>query len=358
MLMTFWQARIFRAKDYYHPDHETTQIEASTVDDCAVQVSLGRIPTEVEHAQAGVNSALYRLMSLEGPSPTAVPVEWRDPNELFSTILISMGIDMEVLSGEFYPLLQERWWYASHPAELGRNKYLFHAQPIFEKVSGNLLRALGSDIVNAAVPDSKTFMEWPGRETMPVILSKVGGARAIISRTMPELGATPLAKAFEPVAMRDSSGLLTTAGKWVGTALQEKDPVKQFLWCFAGLDAISSKSIKLLRNRGLTRKIHFKIDDDVADVTGTAVNELLWPSAHRDAMPEQPDRNITFKFAALALMKSPETANHDVELFKEMQRFRNLIHGGGLLDVQASEKLTPKALKLLTKYTKLAVSLI
>jgi hypothetical protein len=356
MKLTYWQAKIYRAKDNYSPTSDKTKVIEGSVDNCAVGVTSGSIPQDVLDAQAAMPGGLYRLTGLHGPSPTGIPTDWTDERELYTTVTVSYEIDMEAISGEYFHLLQEPYWWATHPAELGLAEFKARAGPVFEKVLGGLLRALNYDIVHVPLRDSAVFIDSLHGEVMPAITSTAGSVRASVERSMDELDSLPFSKVLDPSVLHDGDGITRTIGRWFGTALSDEDPVKQFLWCFAGLESVSSKLIRSIRSE-LVEKVHFVPSPDSDPIRGQAVNELLWPTAHQDETDKliDPQRNTVFKFAAMALTASPESANEDVLLFKRMQAFRNRIHGGDLLDAQTAQELAPAALKLLAKYASLVL---
>ncbi|MCE7011827.1 hypothetical protein LWC34_54785 [Kibdelosporangium philippinense] len=68
-----------------------------------------------------------------------------------------------------------------------------------------------------------------------------------------------------------------------------------------------------------------------------------------DEPSRDPYRNMVFYFAAVALACSPQTANEDVKIFKQLQKFRNNIHGSYIHE-EAAENFSHDALDLLTRY--------
>lgn len=114
-------------------------------------------------------------------------------------------------------------------------------------------------------------------------------------------------------------GKVTKLGAQAFTAARaETDPLRRFVIAFAGLEALVTTAEKDARS-ALIAKIQ-TIDPTLA------IEELFWPTTNNETV----NRNLVFRFSAVASVYSPATAQADVAAFRALAKYRNeMFHGAG-----------------------------
>jgi hypothetical protein len=131
-------------------------------------------------------------------------------------------------------------------------------------------------------------------------------------------------------------------GQWHLTALNEKDQFRRFMWSYIGLEIIVD-TVSRIGRADLTEMLA-----STSTLGPATIVELLWPQDVRDT---DPNRSLRFKFAVCAAVLSPETASADVEIFAEINKYRNSIHGRLL---PSMDPPSPQAFGLFERYSRLA----
>jgi hypothetical protein len=193
-----------------------------------------------------------------------------------------------------------------------------------EKLTDLLLEHLDAYMLVETFQDcSGLYIEKVGKPPCPIRQVQLSATAEVSqNRDISELGSdiAALCAAIKPPE-KDRTGLIR-ASRFAMVQVREKDTFKRFLWCYAGLELIANKLYGRLKPK-LARALHIKIDDEYAH--GFAVEQLVWPAPHDSS--SDPWRSILFKFSVLAVCLSPATADRDVEKFKEVNIYRNGIHG-------------------------------
>jgi hypothetical protein len=187
--------------------------------------------------------------------------------------------------------------------------------------------------------DRRGFLVAPGRAALRELQLRTSiNDAAVIVRT--SWASAPL-NAVESLVERLPKGkpisrLTAVPARWLTAALTEEDDLRRFVFAFAGLETLCTAAEKTARARLLTRI-------SGADST-LPVKELLWPSKSDDFA----DRNLVFRFAAMASVYSPPTTEVDVASFARINRARNdLFHGS---ENSVDRNLSIECQNLLRKY--------
>lgn len=117
------------------------------------------------------------------------------------------------------------------------------------------------------------------------------------------------------------SPYLREPSRWLAAAYTEEDTVLRFMFGFLGLEVLVDKMLS--RTGTIREKILCEFQE-----SPYPIKELLWPSASDENKDQWPDRNLVFKFAALASVVRKASAIDDTNRFKKFHKFRNeLVHG-------------------------------
>lgn len=169
--------------------------------------------------------------------------------------------------------------------------------------------------------DRRGFLVAPGRAAMrkPQFEVSINDAGIIVGTSW----ASAPTHALETLVERLPKGkpinrFTAVPARWLSSALTEQDDLRRFVFAFAGLEILCTAAEKKARPLLLTRL-------SGAD-SALPVKELLWPSKSDDFA----DRNLVFRFAAMASVYSPATTRLDVASFARMNKARNdMFHGSG-----------------------------
>lgn len=313
-------------------------------------VTIGDVPQWVIDADLSspyIVTNLPRRYTLLAAATAPNPA-WVMRDELYTTIQIIREIDI--------PLSRDRadermGWYDLYEGARLAGDLEVQCREHMDNIVALFVHVIGGDLIANSI-----------YESFPTILRDGKPAQWIPKwredrpdeRTLPEkVGVT--SEMFEQLDRLSSiqSRKTEAIGRWYWRSRADRDPFRSFMWSFAGLEVLARTMTPLAR-REVAEKLHFGVGASAA--SGPAVKELLWPTALRDEADElrDPERNLTFKFALAALTLLPDDANADVAKFKELQRYRNRIHGQHVDTAQATQ-LAKDAQCLLDKYTPLVL---
>lgn len=142
-----------------------------------------------------------------------------------------------------------------------------------------------------------------------------------------------------PIGVTPSHEYLRSSARWLSAALTEEDPLRRFQFAFFGLETLVNKlagQIKPLVIRELTTASG-----------GLPMQQLMWPTP-KDA--DSPWRNLTFKFAMLAVHVSSDTSGADVEEFQALAKRRNQLSHGDSSEDEVDTLPAWPAIDLLQRY--------
>lgn len=308
-------------------------------------IDLGPVPAEILDAQVHLMPVLEHLMARSKPvEPTEPPHAWTRPTEFYTSVRARKTIDAPVKEGGVDDLY---FWYKYEAVEKALNDWKSRAHDILDGATAILLAHFGAGLLDETLHTSRAFITAEAKPGQPIPLFKAGALR-VSQHRLPD--ASLMAKfeqlataGFPPAKVIQGAAI----GRWFSLAKEERDPVKQFMWAYAGLEVAASKFASRLRPSLASRLVY---NDGASEISGTAVSELVWPTTLADDKQGLfPERNIVFKFSTLSLSYFPESANEDVKHFKTLNRFRNRIHGERI-DPDDAEEMARMAVRLLTRY--------
>jgi hypothetical protein len=339
---TFLAWRVYRAKHRYDQASAYSTVKKFEVDDATnVTVSIGDVPVECVQAysvQDGVLEMLLSGQTADGPRIVQVPDEWQADGELFTSIEVAQVRELgttDAMKDKPY------FWYANLAAEVACQEFGLHARRLMDEVTAVLTGHFSQEeLLDAQIYESRVAIRADGKPLQPVPVFRVGSVRATVTKTMEEdLG--PRLQGIELPITRDKHESCEAIGRWVSRSLSEPDGFKRFVWAFAGLEVLCRKASGLYRADVLGR-----VSTD-SNLDASVVAELLWPAGMDDV--RDPARNLAFGFTLMSVALSPETSSRDVAKFKEIQTFRNRIHGRRI-DEQQAMALSADTIDLLRRY--------
>jgi hypothetical protein len=122
-------------------------------------------------------------------------------------------------------------------------------------------------------------------------------------------------------------------------ALQsESDALRRFLFAFFGLEVLANK---------VGKKVESSVVRDLSDDLGLPVEHLVWP-APADA--DSPWRNLTFRFAMMAVKVARDTAQEDIEQFRRLAKHRNDLAHGSASSEDIENVPAGEVMRLLERY--------
>ncbi len=211
----------------------------------------------------------------------------------------------------------------------------------FEKEGNQFLDGALARLLGALPPMNVSILRYPGREAwllvpgrpgwrVPrpklnvkdsgVLVERRGGWAATVPTVRLEETVRSLPRGEHARALGKQTAKATTFFTSARAAADEDD-LGRFVYAFAGLELLVTQVEGQSRLRLLER---------MAQLDAQApYRELFWPSTGEDWT----GRNLIFKFALMAWLHSPETAQEDVDVCKRIARTRNdLFHGNELSD--------------------------
>lgn len=130
---------------------------------------------------------------------------------------------------------------------------------------------------------------------------------------------------------------------WLCAAMAEEDDhLRRFTFAFAGLELLATQSEKANRDALIA---HMENLDSTLPV-----RELFWPGTNEDLTT----RNVVFRFAAMAVLYSPDSSIEDVMKFRVIAKGRNDFYHGSEQVVTLT--LAKDCEELLRKYVGLVAS--
>jgi hypothetical protein len=223
------------------------------------------------------------------------------------------------------------------------------AEPLLDASMAWLLPTLSPRLGLGAqiVPGHRVFLAAPGKAA--ICLPEItGSARAhVVGQGWQELPWGAMRSALETYASRSKSltGPLAVPARWLSLGRGEEDSLRKFLFAFVGLEVLANKHASRSRKALVTTL--------GKEAAGLPFEELMWPS-----MPDEnaPDRNLVFKFAAMAAVVSRVSAAEDVAQFRRLAKARNSLAHGEITDLDNLPGI--EALTLLERYVALVASFL
>ncbi len=291
---------------------------------------------EMQFGGAAITEA-DRLALYERDLPNIRLTEFDEPYPTWFTIRLSRPL---VLHGRSVATFG---WVANADAvedalaefEKGGNQYL-------DGAVGRMIGALGiTNLAAMRYGERRAMLLAPGRApiALPRLEMTVKDSGVSVGR-QPGYAAS-LTKSINDALLALPSGSeigrVTSGGaRWFCAARAEDDDLRRFVFAFAGLEALITSAEKASRQQLLER---------LAAVDATLpASELLWPSTNEDFV----NRNLVFRFAAVAAVYSPATAIEDLAMFRELARARNLMFHGSDDSVDKSKSV--QCTELLRRY--------
>lgn len=194
--------------------------------------------------------------------------------------------------------------------------------------------------------DRRAYLTAPGRAAMrePRLEMSIKDAGVVVGTSWDRAPTGALESLVKGLSERKGVGRLTAVpARWLSAALSESDELRRFIFAFVGLETLSTLNEKSSRESLVARVSQ-------ADPT-LPVKELIWPGKSDDFV----DRNLVFRFAAMAAVHSPATTETDVSTFARLAKARNdLFHGS---DNSIDRNMAIECQNLLRKYLGLVATM-
>lgn len=187
--------------------------------------------------------------------------------------------------------------------------------------------------------DRRAFLTAPGRAALrqPRVQMSVNDAGVIVGTPWATAPVAEIERLVDRLPQGMQAGRLASVpARWLTGALSEEDEIRRFVFAFAGLETLATLAEKHARER-LTGRFA------LADPT-LPVKELLWPSKTDDFA----DRNLVFRFAAMAAVYSPSSSAADLAAFTKIAKVRNALFHGSDNSVDRDRSIA--CLNLLRRY--------
>lgn len=275
----------------------------------------------------------------------SLPEDWRRPERLYSTITVSRNIkvDMSRCMPTYHYWLPE-----DYSVELLK-KYMTPVEEMVGLAVAKMLLAPPFRMTGPVYGGTPRFMvSVPDRQPSPPIRIQMNATPTVERATWKDveesLRARPIG--FDADVSSRNTKAISRIGQWNLNAYNEDDPFRRFLWSYAGLEGV----VDAIANSG--RGAMTKSLSERSGLGEGVISELLWPP---DVRESDPNRSLRFRFALTAALLSPETADSDVDIFIELNRYRNGVHGRLVLDATVP---APEAFNLFERYSVLAVTFL
>ncbi len=345
MVMTsLWTYRIFRSAETYKDLPQLLDGISFKHEHRHVSVTVGEVPDEILGAKC---SALYFLGRLSDPkkveSDYSAPDDWRTKGRIYVCIKVEERSDISVGSGKDE---SEDWWFDFDSARRAADSSREARNRTLDLATGVLAGLLGPEILSEFIEESGILVRCGPNVSRPIPLFSVGQARVSVQKPFESLDLGDL-KSVQSYFPKSGKSPASSIGRWISLVLGERDPFKRLMWAYAGIDMCVNKVLGSIRG-DIAERIRFE-DEGGSILSGLAVRELIWPlpSDSSGNPARDPDRGIIFKFAAVALTFFPKTANEDIEKFKEVNKYRNGVHGTGEFDADGPVEV---AVELFVRY--------
>jgi len=279
------------------------------------------LEAEVDVADLKLDEGIFLSLELR----RSWPVE-SDDSRRFLWVKDLLGLDAAVMEG-----------------------FAAEAEPLLDAAMAWLLPALtprlglGAQIVRG----HRAFLVAPGKAAICLPKFKMSASLSVTSQGWQDLPWSTMSSALERFASSSKNlmGALAGPGRWLMLARGEEDSLRKFLFAFVGLE--------VLANKHASRSRKALVSALAEEALGLPFEELMWPS-----MPDEnaPNRNLVFKFAALATVVSRATAAEDVVAFRRLAKTRNALAHGEIGDLDNLPGV--EALGLLERYVALVASFL
>ncbi|MGH9961045.1 MAG: hypothetical protein ACREBC_28650, partial [Pyrinomonadaceae bacterium] len=321
VVMTLWAARVYRARDTYKRADPLVLEKNLDVDGWNATIIIGQVPAEILRANAISDAALsssldYSLIPQDAESLTARDAhisaqvdayhlpDWVRTDGLYTSITVSRAVEIKPDGNR---ASSTYFWFdylnavrVATTLEESRNSAL-------EQLTWLLLQRLDASLFAQALCQSRFYIETPGKPPCPIPQFSAGAITVSRGRNISWLDDRLVTlSAATNVPEKDRTGIIRIS-RFSMEQISESDPFKRFMWCYAGLELAANKLYSLLKPH-LGTSLAVIAEGRVT--TGAAVEELLWPVP--DDPAKEPWRSIRFKFAVMALMLSPDTADRDI----------------------------------------------
>ena len=324
-----------------------------------LQVSIGDLPSDLSDAlrewRAQVPSLLNAHVghaltygdiqsSYEQGLTEDTPAPFVDPYPLWFTMRLSRPTRQRTVAG-LRPL-----WFVDLTS-------IHHEAETFEGQGNTFLDGALARMVGALPPMNLGILRYPGRDAWllipgraawrvlrPKLTIKDSGVH--VGRTAGWTATVPIAELENALSLLPSGQDAARLGQQTAKsatffaaarAVPDDDDLGRFVYAFAGLELLATQ-VEGNARRELLLELA-KLDSAIP------FRDLFWP----DKGDDWADRNLIFKFAAMAALHSPKTALTDTAVCKQIARTRNaLFHGK-----EASSELRGKGVEcteLLRRY--------
>ena len=130
-----------------------------------------------------------------------------------------------------------------------------------------------------------------------------------------------------------------SATRWFTAALgEDKDKLRRFQFAFFGLEILANK---------VGKDVEEAVVSDLSAELGVPVTHLVWPSPRES---DSPWRNLTFRFAMMALRVHRDSAAEDIKRFNALAQQRNGLAHGQSADEDLKALPDNEAISLLQRY--------
>lgn len=347
--MVLWRV-LGCSNDYAdRPDAWSTTAQRGPGTDDQVAVHIGALPDEltatVRQWRAQSNGILDQLFGgatfeqrvaryAEDLATVELP-EFENPYPSWLTIRLSRRVRVRASQGRTLA-----WLVDPDAAMAVLEAFDSEAGPYLDGVMAQLF-ALPPGLNLGAVrySDRRAFLTAPGRAPLrqPRVQMSVNDAGVIVGTAWATAPVPEIEALVDGLPQGAQAGRLASVpARWLTEALAEEDEIRRFVFAFAGLETLATLAEKHARER-LTERLA------LANPT-LPVKELLWPSKTDDFA----DRNLAFRFAAMAAVYSPSSTAADLAAFSKIAKVRNaLFHGS---DNSVDRDLSIACLNLLRRY--------
>lgn len=256
------------------------------------------LEAEVDVTDLQLDEGIFLSLELRRPWPVE-----SDESRRFFWVKDPRGMDVAVMKG-----------------------FAAEAEPLLDAGMAWLLPALtprlglGAQIVRG----HRTFLVAPGKAAICLPDFTMSGNLSVTSQGWQDLPWSAMSSALESFASstKNLAGALAGPGRWLMLARGEEDSLRKFLFAFVGLEVLANKHASQSR-KALVSAL-------AEEALGLPFEELMWP-----AMPDEnaPNRNLVFKFAAMATVVNRATAAKDVAQFRRLAKTRNALAHGDISDL-------------------------
>jgi hypothetical protein len=240
--------------------------------------------------------------------------------------------------------LRYRWMRGDVVAAEELSEFAEESGEFLDLAFAQLLRVLPDRLRldRATLVRRRTYVTAPGKATFGVPDLRMSATGQVTGGGWTELPFSDIETALAGVEADTATvaPLIRTPTHWLLSALsEESDPLRRFQFAFFGLEVLTNKVGKQIESS--------VVEDLTIRLGGLPVGRLVWPTS---ANADRPWRNLTFRFALVAVGVAPTVAAADIETFHEFLTIRNdLAHGTATSD--AIEALPAwQAIAFLSRY--------